>query len=71
MEATKELKGDLKRRKEALVVSGGALHMEDLEDDVQKLFRFKDDGTVAVHRWITNVGYDACKGWQKYAEKMD
>ena len=41
IEATKEFKEDLKRRKEALVVSGGVLDTEGLEEDVQELFRQK------------------------------
>ena len=44
-EAAKELKGGLKRRTEAFVVSGGALDTEWLEEDVQEWFRCKDDGT--------------------------
>ena len=35
IEVTKELKSDLQRRKEALVVAGGALDIECLEKDVQ------------------------------------
>ena len=64
IEATKELQGDLKSRKEALVVSGGALDTERLEEDVQELFRYKDDGTV-VHKWITDVQCDAFHGMAK------
>ena len=41
--ATEELKENLKRRKEALVV-----------EDLQKL-RCKADGTVEVHKWMTEV----------------
>ena len=51
IEATKELDGDLKRIKEALVVSGGAPGTEGLED-VQELFRYKQE--TVVHRWITD-----------------
>ena len=36
-----------------------------LEQDVQELFRCKDDGTVAVHRWITDVRCHAFKGMAK------
>ena len=41
IEATKELKGDVERRKDALVVSGGSLDTKGLEDDVQELFSFR------------------------------
>ena len=37
IEATGELKEDLRRRKEALVVSGRFLDTEDLEEDAQEL----------------------------------
>ena len=39
IEATKKLKNALERRKEALVLSGGALDTEGLEGAAQKLFR--------------------------------
>ena len=64
VDGTEELKNYLKRRKEALVVPGGALDTERFED-VQKLLRYKEDGTVQVHKWITEVPYDAFKGLAK------
>ena len=48
--ATKDVKQDLNRRNEALVVSGGALDTEGLEEDVETLFRYKKDETVEVHK---------------------
>ena len=59
IEATKELEEDMKRRKEELVVSGGVL--DTVEEDVNELFRNMDDGTVAMHKWITDVRDHACK----------
>ena len=41
------IKGNLKMCKEELVVPGGALDTEGLEEDVQKLFRWKENGTEA------------------------
>ena len=41
-------KGDFRRRKEALVVLVGALLTEGLEEDAQKWFRYKDDGSAQV-----------------------
>ena len=43
------------------MVSGEALDSEDLEEDEQNLFRYRDDGTTAVHKWITDVLYDVFK----------
>ena len=63
IEATERIEGRFsKSRKEALVVSGGALDTEGLEEDVQTLFRYEEDGTVGVHKWITEVPYDAFTG---------
>ena len=53
---------DLKRRKEVLVVSGGALDTEGAEEDVQKLFRYSEDATVQVYKWITEAPYAAFEG---------
>ena len=41
------------------MVSGGVWETGGLEDDVQDLFRHKDDGTVVVHTWITHVRLNA------------
>ena len=49
------MKVDLRRREEALVFSGGALDTEGLEENVQKLFRYRDDGSVVVHSWTGRV----------------
>ena len=32
------------------------------EEDVQKLLRIKEGGTIEVHRWMKEVLYDAFKG---------
>ena len=44
------------------MLSGGALDLEGLEEHVQKLLRFKEDGTVEVHKWMTEVPYDTLRG---------
>ena len=36
--------------------------MQGLREDVQNLLRYKEDGAVEVHRWITEVPYDAFEG---------
>ena len=47
--------------------SGGSL-----EEDVQKLFRDKEDGEVEVHKWITEVPCDAkaCKEGRREEEDL-
>ena len=62
IEATKELINDLKKRKEALVVSGGTLDTEGLRDDVQNVLRYTEGDTVEVRNWITEVPYDHVVG---------
>ena len=39
--------------------------MECLEEDVQKWFRYKDDGTVVVDKRMTEAQYDASKDMPK------
>ena len=51
----------LRWRKEALVVSSIILDTVGLEDDVKNLSSQKEDRTVEVNRWITEVLYDAFK----------
>ena len=51
-----------KEKKEPLVISGGVLDTEGLEEE---LFRHKDGGTVVVHKWITDVRYNAFQGMTK------
>ena len=46
MEVTRDLRRELKKRNDALVLSGGELDTGGLAEDVQELFRCKDDGTV-------------------------
>ena len=62
IEATKELINDLKKRKEALVVSGGTLDTEGLRDDVQNVLRYTEGDTVEVRNWIMEVPYDHVVG---------
>ena len=37
------------------MLSGGVLNTEGLDEEVQELFRYKDDGMVKVVRWINDV----------------
>ena len=40
----------------------GELDTEDLDEDVQELFfRYKDDGTIEVHRWISDIQWNFCR----------
>ena len=55
IEATGELLGE---KEEALVVAGGALDTKNFERNVLKSLRYKDDGTVLVHKWVTEVPCD-------------
>ena len=47
------------------MVSGGVLDTVGLEEDVQVLVCYKDDTTVVVHKWITDVRFNAFKGMTK------
>ena len=49
------------RRKHPEVTKEGVLDTEGLDEDVQELFRYKDDGTVEVRRWINNVQWNALR----------
>ena len=70
IEATKDLKNELQEVVEASVVSGGALGTEGLEEDCQNLFRHREDGTVDVRKWITQVPNDACKAGESVEGNM-
>ena len=35
---------------------------ECLDDDVQGLFRYKDDGAVEVHKWVSDVQWNFFRG---------
>ena len=50
------------KKKDTLVVPGGNLDTEGLEEDVQTLFRQCEDGAVEVHEWVTGVSNDAFAG---------
>ena len=60
---------ELERRRRALVASGGALDTEGLEEGVQNLFRYKEEGTVEVHKWITELPYDALQDMTKVCKE--
>ena len=55
VEITKDLKRELKRRVEDLVLNGGKLDTEGLREEVQDLPRHRDDGTVDVRKWFNDV----------------
>ena len=59
---TQILKRGLKKRKVALVLSGGELDTEGLSEDVKELFRYKDDGTVEVRKWMSDVRWNYFHG---------
>ena len=62
METTKDLKRELKKRKEALVLSGGELDTEGVSEDVKELFSYKDDRALEVHKWINGVQWNYFHG---------
>ena len=62
MEVTRDMTRELKKRKDALVRSGGVWTQKAFDEDVQELFRYKDDGTVEVHRCINDVQWNAFRG---------
>ena len=58
LETTKELE----KRKEALVLSEVFFDTEGFDEDAQELFRYGDDETVEVHRWVNDVQWNAFRG---------
>ena len=46
----------------SLCRAGGVLDTGGLDEEVQEPFRYKDDGTVEVHRWINDVHLNAFRG---------
>ena len=65
MEAAKELEVDLKKSMETLVLSRGTLDTQEWKKMSKLLFRYKGDGTVEVHKWITEISFDAYKSMTK------
>ena len=59
---TRDLRRELEKRKHALVVSGAVLDTEGLDEAAQELFRYRDDGTVEVRRWIPDVQRNPFRG---------
>ena len=59
VQATKELRGELKRRSGEAIFSRRTLNLEVLMEDVEALLRYREDGTVEVHRWITELPHHA------------
>ena len=53
------------------MLSCGELDAEGLDEDVQKLVRYKDDGTVEVHRWINDVEWNDFHGRAKVCKYCD
>ena len=60
VEITRELGRQLKKRKEALVLSGAVLDTEGLDEDVLELASYSDDGTAEIRRWTNDVQRNAC-----------
>ena len=56
------MQNNLKKRKESLMVSGGILVTDGVEDDVQNLLCYEEGGTVEVHPWIREVSCDVFEG---------
>ena len=44
------------------MLSGGELDTEGSDEDVHEHFRYKDDGTVWVHRWINAFQWNSFRG---------
>ena len=56
---------DRKKRigeKKELVLSGRDSDTEDLSKDMQELLRYRDDGTLEVHKWISDVQWNDFQG---------
>ena len=51
----KSQRTQMKRRKEELVVNGGCLDIENESEAVQWLLRYRHDGTVEVHKWVSEI----------------
>ena len=47
------------------MVYGRVLDTEGVDANVQSLLRHKDDGTVLVREWITDVRFKASKGMMR------
>ena len=58
MEVTKDRARELKERKDALVLSGGELDTEGLDEDVQEPFRYEDDGTVETSMMFNGITFE-------------
>ena len=77
VDVTKDFREDLKKRKDAPVLSGRELDTVGLDEDVQELFRCKDDGTVELYKWISDVQWilfhgevNVCKDGEPEKEEM-
>ena len=44
------------------MLPGVVFDTEGFDDDVQELFRYGDDGTEEVHRWVNDVQWNAFRG---------
>ena len=69
MEITRDFEREPKKRKETLVLSGAEVDTEGLSEDGMELFRYKDDGTVEVHRWISDAQWNCFHGLAKRCAK--
>ena len=67
-----DLKRELKRKEEELVLSGRGLNTEDQSEDVQELLGYRDDGAIEVHEWVSFQGLakvDEERGRNIFGEK--
>ena len=68
--ATKEVNSHLKRKTEALVVSGDFCGFGRAKRRCLEIVAYTEDGTVELHKWIAEVPWDAPEGLAK-ARKED
>ena len=65
MQVTKELRRELKKGKGRAGALKRSCGQKVLDEDMQELSLYKDDGTVQVHRWINDVQWNAFRGIAK------
>ena len=55
-------KGSIERKEEAILGSGGTINLVGLAEDVEALLRYREDGTVEVHKWVADAPQHAFLG---------
>ena len=61
---------ELRRRKEELVLNGGGSDRKDPSEDVSELLRQRDDGTVEVRKWVSDIQWTTSKAWPTCARTV-